>query len=480
MKRFIVALVLGLVALPVNAQKTPPLITVTIAPDLIAKGGIETALATRGRSTTGLRVPATVQPNAYRQVAVIATASGRVTSVPVQLGQRVRVGDILATVHSPDLAETERAYVSRQADLAAVRQQVTRLDRLVAIGAASQQELDAARAQQTGLAAELESARARLTLLGRTPAQVTALTSASVISAEVAYTAAIDGTITARTANPGQTIETGAPIVAVVDLSTVWVVGEVYERDLASARVGATVSITSAALPGEALSGSIAYVDPQIAPDSRTARVRVEVPNKGGRLLLGMLMEMRIDTAGAEAILVPRQAVQTIGDVPVVYIADGAHPGTFVEHSVRLGAARADVVEILAGVAAGDRVVTSGSFLVRSERDRTNAGPPSRVPSAVAPAQRAEQPRVRIIDVAITKDGFVPAEISITAGEPVRLRFTRRVENTCATEVVFPSLKIKEALPLGRPVVVDLPPTLTGRVGFSCGMNMYKGQVVVR
>jgi cobalt-zinc-cadmium efflux system membrane fusion protein len=477
---------LAIAALSVEAQQTAPApVTITIAPDLLAKGGIETAPATRGRSTAGLRVPATVQPNAYRQVTVVSTAGGRVTSVPVQLGQHVRANDVVATVHSPDVADAERAYVARQAELVAARQQVTRLERLVTIGAASQQELDAARAQQTGLAAELESGKARLMLLGRTQAQVASLTGAAAIAPEISYVAPLDGTVTTRAANPGQTIEAGTPIVTVVDLSTVWVVGEVYERDLAAARVGAAVTITSAALPGEAISGSVAYVDPQIAPDSRTARVRVEVPNKGGRLLLGMLMEMRLDSAAGEAILVPRQAIQTIGDVPVVYIADPARPGTFVEHSVRVGATRTDVVEILSGVATGDRVVTSGSFLVRSERDRTNAGSPrpvpARTPSTTASAaSTVEQPRPRIIDVAITKDGFVPAEIAITAGEPVRLRFTRQVEKTCATEVVFPSLKIQKALPLGQAVVVDLPSTLIGRVAFSCGMNMYKGQVVVR
>jgi hypothetical protein len=143
-------------------------------------------------------------------------------------------------------------------------------------------------------------------------------------------------------------------------------------------------------------------------------------------------------------------------------------------------------------VAAGERVVTSGSFLVRSERDRTSAGAPrpvldvlrsagapARTPIASpTPAPAANRPHV--VDVAITTDGFVPAEITITNGEAVRLRFTRQVEKTCATEVVFPSLKIQKPLPLGQAVPVDLPSTLTGRIAFACGMNMYKGLVIIR
>ena len=469
-----------------GSQRTEPTapITVTIAPDVLARAGILTAVATRGRVGSALRIPATVQPNAYGQVAVVATAAGRVIEVPVQLGQRVAKGAPVFVIHSPELAETERAYVARQADLDLMRQQVTRLERLVSIGAASQQELDTIRAQQTSSAADLESVRARLMLLGRTAGEVTALKSPDAISARVTYVAPIAGTVTARAVNPGQTIESGAAVLTLVDLSTVWVIGDVYERDLAVARTGQAVTLASAALPGEAFRGRIAYVDPQLSPETRTARVRVELPNSSGRLLLGMLMEMRIETAGGDSVLVPRSAIQTIGAIPVVYIADAAHPGQFSERSVRLGGTTPESAEILSGVSAGDRVVTSGSFLVRSERDRTSPGPPRPVPAQraepAAPPPQTAPAQPKVFDVTITKDGFVPSEITVPAGSPVRLRFTRQVEKTCATEVVFPALKITKPLPLGKPVVIDLPAQAAGRLSFACGMDMFKGQVVVR
>ena len=461
-----------------QADQTP--ITVTIAPDVLTRAGIETAAATRGRVGTGLRVPATVQPNAYGQVMVTATAAGRILEVPAVLGQRVAKGDVIAAVHSPELADTERAYLAKQAELAVVRQQITRLERLVEIGAASRQELDVARAQQTSTSADVESARARLLLLGRTAEEVTAIAKPEQMSPRVTYRAPLAGSVTARPVNPGQTIDAGAPIVTIVDLSTVWVVGEVYERDLAAARVGNQASLTSVSLPGVTISGRVAYVDPQVAPDVRTARVRVEVPNPNGRLLLGMLMEMRIETPGTDAVLVPRQALQTIGGTPVVYIADAKHPGTYAERSVRLGAQNADAVEILSGVSAGEPVVTSGSFLIRSERDRIHPGPPRPVIISVPSTAAAQEKAPATFDVAITSEGFSPAEISVPAGVPLRLRFTRKVEKTCATEVVFPALKITRELPVGKPVVIDLPAQPAGRLSFACGMDMYKGQVIVR
>jgi hypothetical protein len=270
--------------------------------------------------------------------------------------------------------------------------------------------------------------------------------------------------------------------VTIVDLSTVWIVGEVYERDLAVARAGNQVSITSVSMPGVTIGGRITYVDPQVTPDARTARVRVEVPNTNGRLLLGMLMEMRIDTAGADAVLVPRKALQTIGDTPVVYIADAGHPGTYVERSVRLGAQTADAVEVVSGVRAGEAVVTSGSFLIRSERDRIHPGAARAVVASDAPrpAAVAQVKPPATFDVAITSEGFSPAEISVPAGVPLRLRFTRKVEKTCATEVVFPVLKITRQLPVGKAVVIELPAQPAGRLSFACGMDMYKGQIVVR
>lgn len=461
-----------------------PEIAVTLPPDVLARAGIETTAARRGQSTGGLRIPATVQPNAYHQVAVLSTSAGRVLSVFAELGQRLSKGDRLVQMHSPEVAETEREYVAKQADQAFARQQITRLERLVAIGAASQQELDAVRAQQTGLAADLEGARARLLLLGRTSAQVDALSGPGAIDPTVTVLAPLTGTVTARSANPGQTVEASAPLFTIVDLSTVWIVGEAYERDLASVRVGGAVTITSAALAGESFAGHIVYIDPQIAQDSRTARVRVETANPGGRLRLGMLMEMRVNAGPGEVILIPKSAVQTIGAVSVVYVANPRRPGTFGERSVRLGGSSGDDVQVLAGLDAGEPVVTTGSFLLRSERDRGNLGAPRPVPD-VRPAAGARpasppEPAVATFDIAITANGFTPAEINVPAGTRIRLRFTRKVENTCATEVVFPALKIKQALPMGKPVIVDVAPQPAGRLAFSCGMDMYKGQLIIR
>ena len=285
--------------LRVNRQALRRTSSSRIPPDILARAGIETAAARRGESTAGLRLPATVQPNAYRQVAVLSTSAGRVLSVFVELGQRVAKGDPLVQTAQPGSRRRRtRSTSAPQADLALARQQIARLERLVTIGAASQQELDAARAQQTRLAADVEGARARLLLLGRTAPQVAALSGPGAIDPTVTIVAPMAGTDRPH-APPIRDRRSKRPRRSspIVDLDTVWIVGDAYERDLASVGVGTPVTITSAALPGQSFAGRVRTSIRRSRPDSRTARVRVEIANPGGRLRLGMLMEMRVNTA---------------------------------------------------------------------------------------------------------------------------------------------------------------------------------------
>jgi cobalt-zinc-cadmium efflux system membrane fusion protein len=459
---------------------------VTVPVEMLERAGIETVSAGRGATAGFLRIPATIQPHGYRQVTVRSTAPGRVLSVAAELGQQIRRGDAAVELHVPEIAETERAYIATTADLKFARQQLDRLQRLVTIGAASQQELDEVRARESTLLADLEGARARLLLLGRTAGQIEALAGGATISPVVSIAAPMAGTVTARPVNPGQTVDGSEELLTIVDLSLVWVVGEVFERDLAQVRVGSKVTMTTAALPGEVLTGDVTYVDPQVAPESRTARVRAEIANPGGRLRLGMLMDMRVSASSRDAVMVPRSAVQTIGGVDVVYVAQPRRTGAFAERSVRLGPSAGDHVEVLTGLREGESVVTKGSFLVRAERERGSLAPPRPAPAILADTPVRQAPEAapaagaHVVDLAVDASGFTPARVSVPANTPIRLRITRTVEETCATEVLIPSLKVTRPLPVGRAVVIDLPAQPAGTLEFMCGMKMLKGALVIK
>lgn len=350
----------------------------TLSPDAVARAGIETTVVGAGEQNRRLVIPGIVEPNAYKQVVVTALAAGQVQSVRAELGAGVKPGEILATIHSPELAEAERVYISMRAELTAAHQRLRRLEELVKIGAASRQELEAAQVEHTTHATDVEGARARLRLLGIDADTVEALVEPSRIDPVMTVTAPAAGVITRRAINRGQNVTTSTELFTVIDLSSVWIVGDLYERDLGRVRVGSHATMTSAALPGETWQGVVTYIDPQVAPATRTARLRVETTNARERLRLGMFLEMVVDDLStAVTLLVPRSAVQTIGAQSVVYVADALQAGRFVERAVRLGTASGEAVTVTAGLSAGDRVVTAGSFFLRAERDRLGLPRPS-------------------------------------------------------------------------------------------------------
>ncbi len=248
-------------------------------------------------------------------------------------------------------------------------------------------------------------------------------------------------------------------------------------------RVGGEALVTTPAYPDLAFRGRVSYIDPQVNPETRTAKLRVEVPNPRRELRLGMYADVVITGGtGSPVPMIPRRAVQHVGDRTVVYLANRKEPGTFVEREVRLGAASGDLVEVKAGVQPDDLIVTAGSFSVRAERERLGlrrgqGGTLVPTEPVVAPSSA---PAVQSATIAVTEQGFDPAMVTLRAGAPARLVFTRTSDKTCGTEVVFLSLGIKRALPLNQPVTIDFTPERTGDIAFTCGMNMLKGVIVVR
>jgi len=174
--------------------------------------------------------------------------------------------------------------------------------------------------------------------------------------------------ITARSVNLGQVAAVGQELFTVTDLSSVWIVGDLYEQDFRAVRVGSDAAVTTQAYPGLVTHGRVTYIDPRVDPQTRTAKVRVEVPNPAGRLRLGMFATMAFTTPrGEPAMMVPRAAVQTIGDRQVVFVAAPDEEGKFVARTVRLGSPVGAGYLVLAGLKLGDVVVTEGSFFLRAE-----------------------------------------------------------------------------------------------------------------
>ena len=479
---------------PAGAQQAPaataaasngPLsdVVVPLSQEAAERAGIVVAPVASGASGTELRLPGVVEPNAYRQVVVTPLVAGRVTKVGPALGDRVRRGETLAEIYSPALAEAQTRYVSAQAMLDAHDRELQRTQKLVEIGAASRQELEKIHAEHAAQTAAVQSARSQLELLGVSTSALEKMAPDHNVSATISVPAPIDGVVTERGANVGLNADQATKLFTVLDLSTVWVVANLYEKDFPRVRVGTEAAITTSARPDLTLRGRVSYIDPQVSADTRTAKVRIEVPNPSGELRLGMYADVVVAGAsGTSAPRVPRNAVQNVGDRTVVYLANPKDPGKFVEREVRLGQTSGEQVEVVSGVQPGDVVVTEGSFFVRAERERLGLRPAANAPSAT-PASSSDGRRseaAQTAKVVVSEQGYEPAKVTLRAGIPARITFVRTTDKTCGTEVVFPSLNIKRALPLNEPVVIEFTPAKSGDIAFACGMNMLHGTVVVQ
>jgi RND family efflux transporter MFP subunit len=360
---------------PMTASSSPETdadVEILLAPEAVARAGIKTAIVTVGSMTMEVVVPGNVVANSYREVKVTPVAAGLVTKVNVELGASVRRGQPLATIFSAELADAQTRYLSMAAMLEADHKKLDRTQALAAIGAASRQELEEVTAVHASHETEVEAARQRLLLLGLTPDQVQGLRGTSQVVSSVTVPAPIEGIVTGRSANLGQVVGMGQELFVITDLSEVWAVGDLYEQDFRAVAMGSEAVITTPAYPGTTLRGRVTYIDPRVDPQARTARIRVALANADGRLRLGMYVNMAFRTqAGDRVVMVPKAAVQALGDRQVVFVAAKDEEGKFIQRTVRLGPPVGGSYAVVSGLRPGDTVVTEGSFLLRAESTRT-------------------------------------------------------------------------------------------------------------
>lgn len=350
------------------------LVEVSLTPEAMRRAGIATAPVRSDVAEHTSTVPATVTSNAYRETKVNSLVGGIVRQVRPELGAQIARGEILAVVFSNDLADAQMKYLSLQAMLRADHQKLMRTRKLVEIGASSRQELEEVTATHEARATEVAAARQRLLLLGLSANQVGRLQDASHVVSEVVVASPAGGTILVRNVNPGQVVGAGQELFTVADLSTVWVIGDLYEKDFATVRVGTPAAVMVPAMPGGPLRGRVAYIDPRVDPATRTAKVRVEVPNRSGALRLGMFVQMTFRMGpGERRTLVLQASVQSVGGRTVVYVAT-EDEGRFVERAIKVGAPVGDAVQVLEGLNIGETVVTEGSFFLRAEAGRARTG----------------------------------------------------------------------------------------------------------
>ncbi len=347
---------------------------VHLTPEELARTAIEVAPVVRGQLLVPREFPATVQANENELAEVTTLIRGRVVKVHVDVGQDVKKDALLAMLHSTDLGETEGTYLKAAAKLHEAKLAYERARGLHEEKVVSLAELLRREAAMKTAQAEVREARNRLELFGIPQQEIERLDREDTIKANVSLRAPFDGRVIMRNITRGEVVETQQKLFTVADLSDVWVVGNVPEKDVQYIRKDQKVEVIVSAYPHGIFPGTITYVGDVLDPATRTMRLRVTVPNPDLLLKPEMFALVLVYVAETpDALTVPVAAVQNGPTGRVVFVQRGAND--FEVRTVKLGSEQGEVVTVLDGVSAGEQVVTKGSFVLKSEMERHKIEP---------------------------------------------------------------------------------------------------------
>lgn len=314
--------------------------------------GVTFAMVTRGPLDRPVRTVAQVLFDETRIQKVVPRVDGYVEQLFVNsTGEPVKQGQPLFAIYAPMLVAAQQEMLLAQ-----------RLTEQVGGGTTDAVE---------GAAALLQSARDRLRYWEVPPGDIAEILRTGTIRHTITLRSPVTGIVTAKPVLAGQRIMAGEVAYEIVDLSRVWIEGEVFEPDLPSVHVGQLVRAEFPALPGEERSGRITYVYPTLDPETRTARVRVEMANPGLQLKPGMYATFRFIARIPNVLSVPRSAVLVTGKRALAFVRDAA--GTLIPREVVPGQATDDRIEIMSGLREGETVVASATFLVDAESNLGSA-----------------------------------------------------------------------------------------------------------
>lgn len=331
-----------------------------------AGAGIEARPVTRGPFRLHRDFPATVQPNKNKLAEVTTLVRGRATDVYVDVGADVANGALLAKLYSSELGLAQSSYLKAGAKLHEAELAYERARGLLEDKAISVAEFQKKDAEAKSVRAEAREARDRLRVLGMQESEIARLDRDHAISAYVPVHAPFPGRVIARNLAKGEVVETHHELFTVADLSEVWVVANVPEKDVRFIQRNHAVEVRLAAYPQEVFQGAITYIGDVLDPATRTMSVRVTVPNRDGRLKPEMFASVRVYTQSEAGVLtVPSAAIQRDQQRVLVFVQ--TEPGTFEARPVTIGEESGGATKVLGGLREGEAVVTQGAFALKSE-----------------------------------------------------------------------------------------------------------------
>jgi membrane fusion protein, heavy metal efflux system len=341
-----------------SKSATPQLFT--IPQDQMSHVQVVTVMPTTLKRT--LRLTGSVAYNAFKTTPVISQVGGPVSRILVVPGEHVKEGQAMLDVSSPDYSQLLDAYLKAADSFRLSSKNYTRAQDLYAHHAIAERDLEQAESDRNQAQADLNAAEQGMKILGiKDPGRLASAPS----SAQIPVLAPISGEVVERLVSPGQVVQAGqTQAFTISDLSTVWILANVYQADLAYVQSGNDVVVQTDAYPGS-FHGKISYVSPALDPNTRTLQARIIVDNPGEKLKKDMYCTVTV-TAGSisNVVTVPDSSVlRDDNNQPFVYISTGANQ--FGRRDVDLGESQNGQTRILKGISIGEKVVGDGSLFLQ-------------------------------------------------------------------------------------------------------------------
>jgi len=345
---------------------------------------IETETAQEAPMAGTILATGTILVPENRLAAIGPVHEGRIVHLYAGQGSRVKKGQKLADLESADIDEAKSAYLKAIADYdnarktsqAEVRLAQATFDRTKllyekTIAAqktfqSAEHDLEVAKAvAESSVAstkAALAAARRKLLILGMTASDIVGLRDDQDLGALFSLTSPIDGVVVERTATIGATVGADASVFKIIDISSVWIAANVFEKDLSRVKLGQGARVSVPAVPDTVFSGKVIFISSVVDPETRTVKVRTEVPNRDGKLKPDMFANVQIVTdVDRSTISVPQSAVLSDNGQSIIFVANA---GGYEKRVVTVGIQSGDRVEIRDGVKAGEKVVVKGNYLL--------------------------------------------------------------------------------------------------------------------
>ncbi len=334
-------------------------------PSIEAKAGLETATLGRGRLAANLIADATLSFDRNRYAHVSARSPGIVATVRVDVGDRIEAGAVLATVDSQELGTAKATLLQAQAGEELWRRNRDREADLKRQGIAPERDLLEAETRLTEARIARTGAEQRLRNLGLVDEALRKIVQDRDTSSLLPVVSPFAGEVVARHAVLGEVVDTAHPLFEVTDPTTLWVLVDLPGEGLGPTGIGAAVTFDFDGLPGRFFPSSLEWISRALDPATRTLRARARLENPDGILRAEMYGRARIDLGRDDAILVPEASVQWDGTCNTVFVR--LKPGVYEPRRVWLGAAAGGMHEVRQGLSPGEVVVTTGSYLLKTE-----------------------------------------------------------------------------------------------------------------